>query len=74
MTPSEPSAGQALSPPRAFRAPAMMALATSLCHLPGNLGSNLILVTEIDIQFAFLDESRKLPRIKQYDLAVHVVV
>jgi hypothetical protein len=40
--------------------------------LPGNPGSNLILVTEIEIQFVFLDESRKLPRIQQYDLAVHV--
>jgi hypothetical protein len=32
--------------------------------LPGNLGSNLILVTEIEIQFVFPDESRKLPRIE----------
>jgi hypothetical protein len=32
--------------------------------LPGNPGSNLILVTEIEIQFVFLDESRKLPRIQ----------
>jgi hypothetical protein len=31
--------------------------------LPGNPGSNLILVTEIEIQFVFRDESRKLPRI-----------
>ena len=31
--------------------------------LPGNPGSNLILVTEIEIQFVFPDESRKLPRI-----------
>jgi hypothetical protein len=29
--------------------------------LPGNPGSNLILVTEIEIQFVFPDESRKLP-------------
>jgi hypothetical protein len=32
--------------------------------LPGNPGSNLILVTEIEIQFVFPDESRKLPRIQ----------
>ena len=32
--------------------------------LPGNPGSNLILVTEIEIQFVFRDESRKLPRIQ----------
>jgi hypothetical protein len=32
--------------------------------LPGNPGSNLILVTEIEIQFIFPDESRKLPRIQ----------
>jgi hypothetical protein len=29
---------------------------------------------EIEIQFVFLDESRKLPRIQQYDLDVHVVM
>ena len=38
--------------------------------LPGNPGSNLILVTEMEIRFVFQDESRKLPRIQQYDLAV----
>ena len=32
--------------------------------LPGNPGSNLILVTEIEIQFVLPDESRKLPRIQ----------
>jgi hypothetical protein len=32
--------------------------------LPGNPGSNLIPVTEIEIQFVFPDESRKLPRIQ----------
>jgi hypothetical protein len=32
--------------------------------LPGNPGSNLILVTEIGIQFVFPDESRKLPWIQ----------
>jgi hypothetical protein len=32
--------------------------------LPGNPDSNLILVTEIEIQFVFPDESRKLPRIQ----------
>jgi hypothetical protein len=32
--------------------------------LPGNPGSNLILVTEIEIQFVFPDESRKSPRIQ----------
>jgi hypothetical protein len=32
--------------------------------LPGNPGSNLILVTEIEIQFVFPDESKKLPRIQ----------
>jgi hypothetical protein len=42
--------------------------------LPGNPDSKLIVVTEIEIQFVFLDESRKLPRIQQYDLAVHVVI
>ena len=42
--------------------------------LPGNLASNLILVTEIEIQFVFLHELRKLPRIQQYDLAVLVVI
>jgi hypothetical protein len=42
--------------------------------LPGNPGSNLILVTEIEIQFVFPDESRKLPRIQPYDLAVLVVI
>ena len=31
--------------------------------LPGNPDSNLILVTEIEIQFVFPDESRKLPQI-----------
>jgi len=31
--------------------------------LPGNPGSNFILVTEFEIQFVFPDESRKLPRI-----------
>jgi hypothetical protein len=46
----------------------------SIPALPGNPGSNLILVTEIEIQFVFLYESRKLPRIQQYDLAVHVVI
>jgi hypothetical protein len=32
--------------------------------LPGNPGSNLILVTDIEIQFVFPDESGKLPRIQ----------
>jgi hypothetical protein len=32
--------------------------------LPGNPGSNLILVTKIEIQFVFPDESRRLPRIQ----------
>jgi hypothetical protein len=32
--------------------------------LPGNPGSSLILVTEIEIKFVFPDESRKLPRIQ----------
>jgi hypothetical protein len=36
--------------------------------------SNLILLTEIEIQFVFLDEWRKLPWIQQCDLAVHVVI
>ena len=40
----------------------------------GTRVQNLILVTEIEIQFVFLDESRKLLRIQQYDLAVHVVI
>jgi hypothetical protein len=42
--------------------------------LPGNPGSNLILVTETETHFVLLDEARKLPRIQQYDLAVHVVI
>jgi hypothetical protein len=33
-------------------------------NLPGNPSSNLILVTEIEIQFVFPDESRKLLRIQ----------
>jgi hypothetical protein len=48
-------------------------LAESVPALPGNPGSNLILVTEIEIQFVFLEESRKLPRIQQYDLAVYML-
>ena len=36
----------------------------NLLTLLGNPGSNLILVTEIEIQFVFPDESRKLPRIQ----------
>jgi hypothetical protein len=42
--------------------------------LPGNPSSNLTLVSEIEIRSVFLDESRKLPQIQQYDLTVRVVV
>jgi hypothetical protein len=42
--------------------------------LPGNPGSNLILVNEIEIQFVFLDKATKLPQIQQCDsISLHVL-